>query len=159
MDAPLAGFAEALQAANINPHTGLATDYLNHFNEVVMLMDLLPSMPELRDEILAWQPADYKTHFQQTGFREKDLAMEAYDLAPACYRRPFDEIISVLTGQIIDVQDLLRQDACAPHDWRIGSVGEDIRLSISRASAIVNGGAVYEIETEATQDEIDSLFS
>jgi hypothetical protein len=27
-----------LRAANINPRTGLATDYLNHFNEAIMLL-------------------------------------------------------------------------------------------------------------------------
>ena len=38
--------AERLAAANINPKTRLASDYLNHFNEAIMLLDLLPSMPE-----------------------------------------------------------------------------------------------------------------
>jgi hypothetical protein len=28
--------AAELKAANINPQTGLATDYLNHFNEAIM---------------------------------------------------------------------------------------------------------------------------
>jgi len=33
------GFSrESLVAANINPATGLATDYLNHFNEITMLI-------------------------------------------------------------------------------------------------------------------------
>ena len=35
-----------LQAANINPRTGLATDYLNHFNEAVMLLEMIPAYPE-----------------------------------------------------------------------------------------------------------------
>ena len=35
-----------LAAANINPRTGLASDYLNHFNEAVMLLDLLQQAPE-----------------------------------------------------------------------------------------------------------------
>ena len=30
--------AAKLRAANINPRTGLATDYLNHFNEAIMLL-------------------------------------------------------------------------------------------------------------------------
>jgi hypothetical protein len=32
-----AAHAAVLKAANINPKTGLATDYLNHFNEAIML--------------------------------------------------------------------------------------------------------------------------
>ena len=51
--------AAALTAANINPSTGLATDYLNHFNEVVMLMEMLPDMPDCAEDVLEWQPLDY----------------------------------------------------------------------------------------------------
>jgi len=32
--------------ANINEKTLLATDYLNHFNEFVMVLDLIPDMPD-----------------------------------------------------------------------------------------------------------------
>lgn len=39
-------WAERLRVANINPRTGLATDYLNHFNEAVMLLEMVPDMPE-----------------------------------------------------------------------------------------------------------------
>ncbi|MEO8318885.1 MAG: hypothetical protein ABI561_11235, partial [Bradyrhizobium sp.] len=38
--------AAQLKAANINPRTGLATDYLNHFNEAIMLLEMVPDMPE-----------------------------------------------------------------------------------------------------------------
>ncbi|MGB8137357.1 MAG: hypothetical protein WCF15_11320 [Pseudolabrys sp.] len=34
-----------LSDANINPSTGLATDYLNRFNEAVMLLDMLATLP------------------------------------------------------------------------------------------------------------------
>jgi len=33
--------AAELLAANINPRTGLATDYLNHFNEAIMLLEMI----------------------------------------------------------------------------------------------------------------------
>ena len=41
-----------LADANINPATGLATDYLNHFNEAIMLLEMLSSCPECRDDFL-----------------------------------------------------------------------------------------------------------
>ena len=44
--------AARLRAANINPHTGLATDYLNHFNEAVMLLEMVPDMPECAEDFL-----------------------------------------------------------------------------------------------------------
>ena len=36
-----------LADANINPATGLATDYLNHFNEAIILLDMLSKPPGL----------------------------------------------------------------------------------------------------------------
>jgi hypothetical protein len=48
--------AERLRAANINPRTGLATDYLNHFNEAIMLLEMIPDMPECAEDFLGWQP-------------------------------------------------------------------------------------------------------
>ena len=49
-----------LSDANIHPETGLATDYLNRFNEAVMLLDMLASCPEFRAEFLAWKPLSYR---------------------------------------------------------------------------------------------------
>ncbi len=42
---------DLLKAANINPVTGLATDYLNHFNEIAMMIATLADMPEMREPV------------------------------------------------------------------------------------------------------------
>src|SRR5262245_28249336 len=47
---------QMLRDANINPRTGLATDYLNHFNEAIMLLEMIPDMPECADDFLEWRP-------------------------------------------------------------------------------------------------------
>ena len=54
---------------SINPATGLATDYLNRFNEAVMLLDMLSSCPEFRDDFLAWEPISYREHFHLEHFK------------------------------------------------------------------------------------------
>jgi hypothetical protein len=51
-ETPDAGTA-ALTDTSINPATGLATDYLNRFNEAVMLLDMLSACPEFRNDFLA----------------------------------------------------------------------------------------------------------
>ena len=35
------------EGTTINSQTLLATDYLNHFNEVVMLLEMIPDMPDM----------------------------------------------------------------------------------------------------------------
>src|SRR5215204_7509125 len=84
--------AAALAAANINPHTGLATDYLNHFNEAIMLLEMIPDMPECAEDFLTWSPLSYCENFMASNFRARDLVIEAYDSADARTRAEFDRI-------------------------------------------------------------------
>ena len=71
--------ARRLADANINPLTGLATDYLNHFNEAIMLLEMLSSCPDCLDDFLTWRPVSYREHFMASRFRGRDLAIAAYD--------------------------------------------------------------------------------
>src|SRR3979411_3541707 len=66
--------AAQLRAANINPRTGLATDYLNHFNEAIMLLEMIPDMPECAEDFLLWYPLSYREHFMASNFKARDLA-------------------------------------------------------------------------------------
>src|SRR5437763_10678012 len=84
--------AAKLRAANINPRTGLATDYLNHFNEAIMLLEMIPDMPECAEDFLTWSPLSYCEHFMASNFRARDLAIEAYDTADATIRAEFDNV-------------------------------------------------------------------
>ena len=74
VDGPRA--TEPRATANINPRTGLATDYLNHFNEAVMLLEMIPDMPECVEDFLQWQPLSYAEHFIASNFMARDLAIE-----------------------------------------------------------------------------------
>src|SRR3546814_196200 len=43
-------YRRLVRGTNINATSLLATDYLNHFNEVVMVLELVPDMPERSEE-------------------------------------------------------------------------------------------------------------
>src|ERR1700759_705528 len=81
-----AAWAAKLAAANINPKTGLATDYLNHFNEAIMLLEMIPDMPDCFEDFLGWQPLSYREHFTASNFKARDLAIESYESADAGIR-------------------------------------------------------------------------
>src|SRR3982074_2552648 len=89
-DAGKAARAAELRAANINPRTGLATDYLNHFNEAIMLLEMIPDMPGCAEDFLTWQPLSYREHFAASNFRARELAIAAYDSADPQIRGAFD---------------------------------------------------------------------
>src|ERR1700732_4621974 len=92
---PVCGFGldrARLVEANINPVTGLATDYLNHFNEAIMMLELAPQMPDCIEDLCAWRPLTYCEHFAASSFKERELAITAYELAEPGLRRRLDEL-------------------------------------------------------------------
>ena len=103
-----AGAGGRLRAANINPRTGLATDYLNHFNEAIMLLEMIPDMPECAEDFLAWQPLSYREHFTASNFKARDLAIEAYDSADPPIRTEFDNITGTMTSILTAVGSAMR---------------------------------------------------
>src|SRR2546427_7965744 len=88
--------AARLRAANINSRTGLATDYLNHFNEAIMLLEMIPDMPECAEDFLTWSPLSYAEHFWASNFKARDLAIEAYELSDA--KVEFDNLTASMTS-------------------------------------------------------------
>ncbi|MEP7031305.1 MAG: hypothetical protein ABI830_10270, partial [Pseudolabrys sp.] len=82
----------SLADANINPATGLATDYLNHFNEAIMLLEMISSSPDCMNEFLRWQPVSYREHFAMSRFRGRDMAIAAYETADPSLRGALDAL-------------------------------------------------------------------
>jgi hypothetical protein len=125
-----------LRAANINPRTGLATDYLNHFNEAIMLLEMVPAMPECAEDFLTWYPLSYREHFMASNFKARDLAIEAYDSADASIRTEFDNITSAMTSILSAVgAAILAEQATG---W--------VKPLVTLAGGIINGGAEADVD-------------
>ena len=154
--------ADRLAAANINPRTGLATDYLNHFNEVVMLLEMLPDMPDCAEDVLDWQPLSYEQHFEASNFAEKHLAVDAFRAAPAAVRKALKDVVATLDTAVCEKQGRLRESdditAIAPVIAR--QTVEEVKPLIATASAIIHGhldpASVAEPDSQAS---IDALFA
>src|SRR3982075_2871171 len=132
--------AARLRAANINPRTGLATDYLNHFNEAIMLLEMIPDMPECAEDFLSWQPLSYSEHFTASHFKGRDLAIEAYDAADATIRAEFDNITSAMTSILTAVSAAMRE---AKQDKTRSMLAEQatgwVKPLVALAGGIING--------------------
>jgi hypothetical protein len=155
-----------LAAANINPSTRLATDYLNHFNNVVMLMELIASMPECAEEVLDWTPMAYPDYFAGSHFRHKELAVAAYAYVAPAVRHLFLSIVARMDGAMAEAQALLRgHDPSDPEvAFRLRSIVRDeLQPLIVEASGVINGTIVVmpadEFQPPSAQDSIDELFS
>lgn len=148
---------ERAKGTNVNEQTLLATDYLNHFNELVMTLEMVADMPELLDEAKAWEPKDYKDHFRDSTIADKELAIEAYDHAPPKFKEPFEQnigkinkLISSSIGRLEnDLQtgemELLRANASA--------LSKVIQRLMDMCSANIHGS-----EATMAQAEIDGII-
>src|SRR6201996_1091127 len=132
--------AAELRAANINPRTGLATDYLNHFNEAVMLLEMIPDIPECAEDFLGWQPLSYSEHFTASNFKARDLAIEAYGSADPDVRAEFDNITSAMTSILTAVGTAMRE---AKQDKTRSRLAEQatgwVKPLVAQAGGIING--------------------
>ena len=87
-------FCARAKGTNVNDRTLLATDYLNHFNEIIMLMELIPDAPECLEDCRAWEPKSYVEHFQSSSIADRDLAIAAYPYSPPEFRNTFDYVVA-----------------------------------------------------------------
>ena len=153
----LADWRARAKDTNVHATTLLATDYLNHFNEIVMLLGMVPDMPEMLDECRAWTPKSYTEHFRGSGVPDADFAVEAYARSPAQYRRPFDQTIEMLNATVASVIERAgkAQADTNPELLRgiCGFGSEALQRLIDTASAIIHGS-----EDTASQAQIDRIL-
>ena len=146
--------AQRLSDANINPATGLATDYLNHFYEAIMLLELLPSCPDCRDDILAWRPMSYCEHFAASAFGDRALAIAAYETVDGALRTRLEELAASMTALIEAIRAaLLANPDDGAADESAAHTATRLRPLAAQAAALINGGA------ETPQAVVDGLMN
>jgi hypothetical protein len=140
--------AAQLKAANINPQTGLATDYLNHFNEAIMLLEMIPDMPECAEDFLQWTPLSYAEHFTASNFKARDLAISAYETADPDVRAEFDQMTETMTSILKEVGAAMRQASQNTTKSRLAeqAIGW-LKPLVTAAGGVINGG--YEADVES----------
>lgn len=132
-----------MQGKNISEKTLLATDYLNHFNEIIMILEMVPTMTECFEDAKSWRPMSYADHFRTSCFADKDLAILAYENAPDRYRVPFDDTIEGMNRRILhglaEIEVMIDQGDSGPIEFAVGDLCGALRDLVDRASAIIHG--------------------
>jgi hypothetical protein len=151
-----------LAAANINPKTGLATDYLNHFNEAIMLLDLLPQMPECIVELIGWEPLSYEEHFQGSHFKDKELAIAAYEAADTAARAKLDELADTMNALLVATCETFQNRASLDIATSLAAeTAARLKPLVARAGAIINGYNIAQsgdMTTGEQQATVDALL-
>jgi hypothetical protein len=145
------------EGTNIHPQTLLATDYLNHFNEIVMLFEMIADMPECFEDMQAWRPRSYQDHFRASQFRDRDLAIEAYEYVPACFRRAFEDVVEqmnlVIASSVERIGASLESGETDALRFYCTEVAVGLQKLIDVASAIIHGST-----PRFDQGQIDRLL-
>ncbi len=124
-------FQALAKGTNVNEVTLLATDYLNHFNEALMLAELVA---------------------------DKDLAIQAFDWSPLEYKEPFESIVAKLNKQLEILQKNLKATSQGSGKALSPDVIQKkctlIRTLIDFAGGVINGNL-----DSSNQESVDRVFT
>ena len=156
---------ETRAAALVNPASGIANDYLNHFNEILLLIENLPALlPEMIDEILAWKPVSYREYFTNSPLPGSVKTLEIYDTLDEDFRTDFETMVSMLDKIILEsirvIIENRRPDGTLEPD-EVSDVCEELsarlRKVLDRTADLVNHG--YAPPLERAQNMADRIMN
>ncbi len=143
---------------NINVKTLLATDYTNHFNEVVMMIEMLPDMVDMIEDCNLWTPKTYEQHFVDVDFPNYEIVIEAYQHIKKTLKVSFEQTISqinhvTLTGiGEIDKRIIEGDDELIRHQCKV------VHETLQKLMVVLNG-LIHGSNTTMDQSEIDNLIA
>ena len=152
-------------AALVNPASGLANDYLNIFNEIVMMIDLLPEMPDLADDIGAWTPVTYRAYFAHSTLAGRERALHVYDQLDPRFRKTFERSAYALSraarAACDNVLDATVRQARSGDDFATicADHANRLRLRLDRMADMVNSGAIQRSRRVASRSQRRSAGS
>ena len=151
-----------LAEANINPATGLASDYLNHFNEAIMMLEILSSMPDCIDDLIEWQPMSYREHFLTSSQKHRELVLAAYGQAEPEARRQLDDIVDSLNAILLATRAALELNISPEVLTALAKeAASNAKPLVARAGAVINGltlSTSTSSPTGAPQATVDALL-
>jgi hypothetical protein len=163
-----AGMTNSLESrANdlVNPNSGIANDYLNHFNEILLLIENLPILlPEMLDEMLAWKPVGYREYFTNSALPGRQHALEIYNGLDAEFRQEFESMVRILDAIVVRSIELVTEhrspDGTLDPDG-IEDICEqlaaDMHIVFNRTADLVNFG--YAAPLRPPQEIVDRILS
>ncbi len=156
---------EALANDLVNPNSGIANDYLNHFNEILLLIENLPVLlPEMVEEIMAWKPVNYRDYFTKSALPGGTQALQIYDSLDRKFRDDFDSMVALLDQIVLHSIDIVSQNRLPDGSLDPEGIEDvceqlaaDMRIVLGRAADLVNFGHAPPLERP--QEMADRILS
>ncbi len=129
-----------------------------------MLIEQLPTMPEFIEDILAWHPVSYQDYFAYSPLPERNKALAHYAELDADFRNKFEAIVIELdtkaVGSVAAIRRCFKSNAATDQNMLADlcrKAGENLRKTLTRATALVNYGTRRSRET--AQHRADRLLN
>lgn len=131
-----------------NPASGIANDFLNHFNEIFLLVENLPVLlPEMVDELMEWKPITYVQYFERSTLPGRGQALADYERIDPEFRRAFDATIDKLNEKALSIVTVIARHRNPDGGLDADDVSEfcaeasrELRDALDSASSMVNSG-------------------
>jgi len=130
----------------VNPTSGLANDYLNVFNEILLVLEMLPSMGEMAEEVAVWRPRTYCEYLAESSLPGARGALEAYahidPMLKASYEAVCARLLDISTKAQAKIAETAN-DADFPDSVAsyCEQTAEMMRIGLAYASRLINDGA------------------
>lgn len=130
-----------------------------------MMIGMVADMPDILEDVRAWQPVSYGDHFVSSGLSIGPLAIEAYDACEARYREPFDATLQQFNERVstgcAELAAVVASGDAGHISFQANALSMELQGMIDLLSAIIHGAAevIEGGESEGlSQEEIDALF-
>lgn len=119
---------------------GLCSDYLNHFNEALMLLELASEQPDGAGDLASWRPRTYREHFVNSRLPQRESALAAYEQADPATLRRLQAVCGVMTAAITAARTALQTNASPAAKAALArQAAARLRPLLARAGAIMHG--------------------
>lgn len=141
----------------------LSTDFLNRFNEALMLIEIAALDETIVDDLRSWTHVGYREHFEASNLRCADAAIAAYDNVAPHRRAAFEETCHAMARLIRTMTELLGEVPLRQDLPEITAAASDaLKKLIGRTTQFINANGMLDLAAlpdRALQEDVDALLA
>jgi hypothetical protein len=136
----------------------LSNDFLNHYSEVLMLIEMAGYDPAIAAEIQEWRPIGYRAYFAASQLRRASAALTAYEALPDARREAFEKLVAAMDA-LATMAIFALQPPSEPESAPvvIAATAPALRGLIAKAAAFFNSGG-QDLAPESNGDETQAVI-
>jgi CheY-like chemotaxis protein len=140
--------------------TDLSNDYLNHYVEVLLLIEMAPHDPSVSADLIDWWPVSYVEYFSSSRLDHAFRAKAAYEALPSEDRRRFERLVAAMET-LATLAVFALQPPCAPDRASVvaDATAPVLRRLISAAGAFLESGGRQPFPDDLPVNEAEDVIN